>query len=394
MVWRCASIRRATTCSCRGRTTGIPRRKNISTRASSQFTADRTRSSATSSQKQCLVCNRFATRRQVDIQFTDEQELLRDSLQRLLRNQYDFDTRRKIIATEEGWSRRHWDAFAELGLLAAPFPEDFGGLGAGPLASMIIMQEFGRNLVVEPFFETIVLAGGLIEQAGTSAQREEFLPEITAGKTIWALAWAEGRSRYDVDNVATVAERHGSEYVLSGTKAAVIGAPWADKLIVSARTSGGPRDRRGVSLFMVDRQSANLHLQSFKTIDGRRAAEITLMNVQVPASQLLGTEGEGVAALEACRDRTIAALCAEAVGAMTELNSATLEYTKTRKQFGVALGTFQVLQHRMVDMFIALEEAISLTQHLYLSLATGEPHGSKLASAPKPKLGYASRFSP
>ena len=172
----------------------------------------------------------------------------------------------------------------------------------------------------------------------------------------------------------------------------MIGAPWADKLIVSARTSGEPRDRSGVSLFVVDRQSANLHLQSFKTIDGRRAAEITLMNVQVPASQLLGTEGEGVAALEACRDRTIAALCAEAVGAMSELNSVTLEYVKTRKQFGVALSTFQVLQHRMVDMFIALEEAISLTQHLYLSLATGEPHGSKLASGAKSKVGYAARF--
>jgi alkylation response protein AidB-like acyl-CoA dehydrogenase len=328
----------------------------------------------------------------VDIQFTDEQELLRDSLQRLLRNQYDFDTRRKIIATEEGWSRKHWDAFAELGLLAAPFPEDFGGLGAGPLASMIIMQEFGRNLVVEPFFETIVLAGGLIGQAGTSAQRKEFLPEIMAGKAIWTLAWAEGRSRYDLNNVATVAERHGNEYVLSGTKAAVIGAPWADKLIVSARTSGDPRDRGGVSLFSVDRQSANLHLQSFKTIDGRRAAEITLKGVRIPASRMLGEEGEGIAVLEACRDRAIAALCAEAVGAMTELNSATLEYTKTRRQFGVALGTFQVLQHRMVDMFIALQETISLTQHLNLTLAENEPGCSKLASGAKSKVGEAARF--
>jgi len=172
----------------------------------------------------------------------------------------------------------------------------------------------------------------------------------------------------------------------------VIGAPWADKLIVSARTAGGPRDRDGVSLFVVDRHSPNLHLQGFRTIDGRRAAEMTLMNVQVPASQLLGTEGEGVAVLEACRDRAIAALCAEAVGAMTELNSSTLEYSRTRKQFGAALGTFQVLQHRMVDMFIALEEAVSFTQHLNLSLAAKEPHGSKLASGAKTKVGYAARF--
>ena len=247
-------------------------------------------------------------------------------------------------------------------------------------------------MVVEPYFETVVLAGGLIEDAGSPEQREAFLPKIMDGSAIWTLAWAEGRSRYDFNNVTTTARRQGDNFVLSGTKAAVIGAPWADKLIVSARTSGGPRDRDGVSLFVVDRHSANLHLQSFKTVDGRRAAELTLMDVHVPAGQLLGTEGEGVAALEACRDRAIAALCAEAVGAMSVLNSATLEYSKARKQFGVALGTFQVLQHRMVDMFIALEESISLTQHLSLSLAAREPNGSKLASGAKSKVGYAARF--
>src|SRR5229473_4087051 len=171
----------------------------------------------------------------MDIQFTEEQELLRGSIQRLLRDRYDFDARRKIVATEEGWSRKHWNAFAELGLCAAPFRESSGGLGGGPLATMIIMQEFGRNLVVEPFFETIVLAGGIIAQVGTRAQREELLPEIAAGKATWALAWAERGSRYDLNKVTTVAERHGDEYVLSGDKVAVIGAPWADKLIVSAR---------------------------------------------------------------------------------------------------------------------------------------------------------------
>jgi alkylation response protein AidB-like acyl-CoA dehydrogenase len=255
-----------------------------------------------------------------------------------------------------------------------------------------VMQEFGRSLVVEPYLETVVLAGGLIEDAGSPEQREAFLPKIMDGRAIWTLAWAEGRSRYDFDNVTTTARRQGDNFVLSGTKAAVIGAPWADKLIVSARTSGGRRDRAGVSLFVVDRHSANLHLQNFKTVDGRRAAELTLMDVHVPAGHLLGAEGEGVAALEACRDRAIAALCAEAVGAMSVLNSATLEYSKARKQFGVALGTFQVLQHRMVDMFIALEESISLTQHLSLSLAAREPNGSKLASGAKSKVGNAARF--
>jgi alkylation response protein AidB-like acyl-CoA dehydrogenase len=328
----------------------------------------------------------------MDIQFTEEQELLRNSVQRLLREQYDFEARRKIVATEGGWSREQWNRFAELGLLAAPLPEEFGGLGQGALATMIIMQEFGRNLVVEPFFETVVLAAGLIEDVGSGAQRDEFLPQIAAGKTIWALAWTEAGSRYDLNDVTTSARKSGDDYILSGAKAAVVGAPWADRLIVSARTSGGRRDRGGVSLFVVDRESAGLHLQSFKTIDGRRAAEVTLRDVRVPASRLLGNEGEGVLALEACRDAAIAALCAEAVGAIDALNSATLDYTKTRKQFGVALGTFQVLQHRMVDMFIAAEEAVSLMQHLNLAIAAQEGHCSKLASGAKSRIGEAARF--
>jgi alkylation response protein AidB-like acyl-CoA dehydrogenase len=328
----------------------------------------------------------------MDIQFTEEQELLRSSVQRLLRDQYDFGARREIVASEEGFCRTRWQAFAELGLLAAPFSEDVGGLGGGPLSTMIIMQEFGRHLVVEPFVETVVLAGGLIENSGSTAQREAYLPQIMAGESIWALAWAEGRSRYDLSNVSTTARRQGDGYILSGTKAAVIAAPWADRLIVSARTSGEPRDRGGVSLFVVDRHSANLHLQGFKTVDGRRAAEVTLMNVHVPASQLLGTEGEGVAALEACRDRAIGALCAEAVGAMAELNASTLEYSKSRKQFGATIGSFQVLQHRMVDMFIAHQEALSLMQHLSLSLVANETGLSRLASGAKSKIGYAGRF--
>jgi alkylation response protein AidB-like acyl-CoA dehydrogenase len=334
----------------------------------------------------------MASEASMDIRLTEDQELLRRSIQRFLGDQYDFDVRRRIVATEEGWSRTHWNAFAELGLCAAPFDEKNGGLGGGPLATMIIMQEFGRHLVVEPFFETVVLAGGLLEAIGSVAQREQFLVPIMAGQSIWALAWTEEKGRYDLGNVGTSARHEGDCYVLNGTKTAVVAAPWADRLIVSARTSGDRRAREGVSLFIVDRHSPNLHLRSFKTIDGRRAAEIALMDVQIPTDRLLGAEGVGVAALEACRDRAIAALCAEAVGAMGELNSATLEYSKTRKQFGVPLGTFQVLQHRMVDMFIAVEEAVSLMQYLYLSIAKGEPHAAKVAAGAKTKVGYAAKF--
>ncbi|QPF93051.1 acyl-CoA dehydrogenase family protein [Bradyrhizobium commune] len=325
----------------------------------------------------------------MDIQFTEEQELLRSSVQRLLRDQYDFDARRKILASEEGTGRSQWQAFAELGLLAAPFAEEVGGLGGGPLSTMIIMQEFGRHLVVEPFVETVVLAGHLLERAGSAGQRQGFIPDIIAGTRTWALAWSEKGSRFDLASVATTARREGKGHVLTGEKTAIIAAPWADYLIVSARTSGQQRDRNGVSLFIVDRRAANLDLQSFKTIDGRRAAEISLRGV---AGQLLGEEGEGVTALEACRDRAIGALCAEAVGAMAELNSATLDYSKTRKQFGTTIGSFQVLQHRMVDMFIAHQEALSLMQHLTLTLDAGEAGVSRLASGAKTKIGYAGKF--
>jgi len=234
-----------------------------------------------------------------------------------------------------------------------------------------------------------VVAGGLIEQMGSDGQKQTLIPDIIAGKAIWALAWTEQGSRFDFADVATTARRDGKDFVLNGGKSAVIAAPWADYLIVSARTSGQRKDQGGVSLFIVDRRAAGLDLQSFRTIDGRRAAEVCLREVR---GQLLGPEGEGVAALEACRDRAIGALCAEAVGAIGELNSATLDYSKARKQFGTAIGSFQVLQHRMVDMFIAHQEALSLMQHLTLTLDTNESDLSRLASGAKSKIGYAARF--
>jgi alkylation response protein AidB-like acyl-CoA dehydrogenase len=221
----------------------------------------------------------------MDIQFTEEQELLRSSVQRLLRDQYDFDARRKIVASEEGFSRKQWAQFAELGLLAAPFAEDVGGLGGGPLSTMIIMQEFGRHLVVEPFVETVVVAGGLIEQAGSDAQKQAHIADVIAGTKLWALAWTEKGSRFDPATVTTTARRDGNDYLLAGEKTAVMAAPWADYLIVSAHTSADRHDRGGVSLFVVDRRAANLDLQSFKTIDGRRAAEISLRGVR---GELLG----------------------------------------------------------------------------------------------------------
>jgi alkylation response protein AidB-like acyl-CoA dehydrogenase len=327
----------------------------------------------------------------MDIEFTEEQKILQDSVERMLRASYDFDRRRGIIASEGGWSEPHWQEFANLGLLAAPFSEEAGGLGGGPIATMIIMEAFGRHLVVEPYFETVALAGALIEALAADAQRRELLDGIMSGRTLWALALLEAQSRHDLHAVSTTAEHQGDSYVLHGAKAVVVAAPWADQLIVSARTYGGSREREGVSLFVVDRHAPNLHLQGFKTLDARRAAEIKLEGVRVPIEKLLGQEGAATVALERCRERAIAAQCAEAIGAISELNKATLEYTKTRKQFGVPLGSFQALQHRMVDMFIAQEEATAITYALNATLAQGDDI-AKLASVAKAKVGEAGRY--
>jgi alkylation response protein AidB-like acyl-CoA dehydrogenase len=327
----------------------------------------------------------------MDIEFTEEQRILQDSVERMLRANYDFDKRREIVAGEQGHSRVFWKKLADLGLLGAPFSEESGGLGGGPIATMIIMEAFGRHLVVEPFFETVVLAGGLIEARGSEEQRHGLLAGIIWGRTVWSVALLEAQSRDDFHAVSTTAERQADGYVLRGAKAVVVAAPWADRLIVSARTSGSARDRSGVSLFVIDRHAPNAHLQDFKTLDGRRAAELKLEAVRVPAENLLGHEGNATATLERWRAQVIAAQCAEAIGAISELNKATLEYTKTRKQFGVPLASFQVLQHRLVDMFIAQEEATAITYALNATIAKGGD-AAKLASAAKAKVGEAGRY--
>jgi alkylation response protein AidB-like acyl-CoA dehydrogenase len=327
----------------------------------------------------------------MDIEFTEEQELLRDSVQKMLRGDYAFETRQAIARGEAGWSRKHWRQFAELGLLSASFSESSGGLGGGALAAMIVMEEFGRRLVVEPFFETVIVAGGLLEEAGSAHQRDRHLPKIMSGEAIWALAAFESQSRYDLGAVATTAVPKDGGFLLQGNKAVVAAAPWADHFIVSARTSDTP-GADGISLFIVDRQSANLHLQSFKTIDGRRAADIALDGVRVEQADIIGREGRALELMERMRNRAIAAQCAEALGAMSELNNATVEYCKTRKQFGVALGSFQVLQHRMVDMFVALQEATAITYLLNATLAEEGPSCSRLAAAAKARVGEAARY--
>ena len=328
----------------------------------------------------------------MDFSFTEEQTLLRNTVQSLLSDKYDFETRRKVAKSADGWRPEIWAQFAELGLLAAPFSEEMGGLGGGAIETMIVMEEFGRHLVVEPYVETVVIAGGFLREGGSPAQQEAHIPGIVGGETVWAFAYAEPQGRYNLADLTTTAKKDGSGYTINGYKAVVLGAPWAQKLIVTARTSGGQRDRDGVSVFIVDKSAAGVSTRDYPTVDGRRASEITFENVKVDADALIGQEGKGLPLVEKITDQAIAALSAEAIGCMKELNTATVEYCKTRKQFGVPIGKFQVLQHRMVDMFMAYEQSVSMTYMVNLKLTEGEAERTRAAAGAKVQIGKAGRF--
>jgi alkylation response protein AidB-like acyl-CoA dehydrogenase len=328
----------------------------------------------------------------MDFSFSDEQVLLRNSIHKYLNAKYNASARMRIVTSTEGYSREWWQEFAELGFLAAPFPEEYGGLGGGAVETMVIMEEFGRRLVIEPFVETVVLAGGLLRDFGSEEQRHTFLPRIIDGSDLWALAWAEAQGRHDLHDIAFRAERDGNGYRLNGSKQVVVGAPWAGRLIVSARTSSGRRDRRGISLFIVDKSQSGIDCRDYATVDGRRAADIVFDNVAVGSGMRVGPEGDGLVGLERAVDHAIAALCAEAVGAVDELNRTTRDHARLRKQFGVPLAKFQVLQHRMVDMFIAYEQALSMTYLATLALLGDEPKRAKAVSGAKVQVGEAAKF--
>ncbi|MFZ5913529.1 MAG: acyl-CoA dehydrogenase family protein [Pseudomonadota bacterium] len=328
----------------------------------------------------------------MDFTFTEEQSLLRNSVQRFIQDKYAFETRKKIVASPEGWSTDNWRGFAELGLLGIPFTEEYGGMGGGAVETMIIMEEFGKGLVVEPYLQTVVLCGGLIDRLGTEAQKKELLPKIASGELVLALAYAEPQGRFNLADLTCRAQKSGDGYVLTGNKAVVMAAPWADKLLVTARTSHGQRDRDGVSLFIVDRNAKGLDCRDYPTLDGGRASEISFDDVKIQTDALLGQEGKTLAAIEEAADRAIAALSAEAVGCMRVLTHATVEYCKTRKQFGQPIGNFQVLQHRMADMFIECEQSLSITYMVNLKLEESAQERARAASAAKVQIGKSGRF--
>jgi alkylation response protein AidB-like acyl-CoA dehydrogenase len=325
----------------------------------------------------------------MDFNFTEEQSMLRDQVARFVQNQYDFDTRRAIVKSEAGWRADYWKTFAEeLGILGAPFAEDFGGLGGGAIENMIVMEEFGKGLVIEPYLGTVVLAGGVLKHAG-GALAEEYIPQIIEGSAVFAFAYAEPTGRYNLADLSTTAKKSGSAYSLTGRKAVVVGAPFASHFIVTARTGGAQRDAGGVSVFLVEANAAGITRRDYPTVDGNRASELQFDNT--PAL-LIGEEGASLPLIERVVDEGIAATSAEAVGAMRKLHAGTLDYARQRKQFGQPIASFQVLQHRLVDMFMHVEQGVSMTYMVTMKLDGDATERAKAASAAKVQIGKGSRF--
>jgi len=302
----------------------------------------------------------------MDFQYTEEQQLLADSVARLIDKRYDFESRQRIVASPSGHSAEAWSELAGLGLLSLPFAEADGGYGGGAVDLISTMESIGAGLVVEPLLSTLAPAGRLVARLGSDAQRAALLPSVIDGTLKLAFAHGERDARYALSRVGTRATRAGDGWVLDGEKAIVLHAPLADRLVVSARTGGAAADEAGIGLFVVDPRVPGVTMKTFRTVDNLRAADVVLRDVKLPADAVLGDPGAAFAAIDEAVDFAIVLLCAEAVGAMRYANEATLEYLKTRKQFSVPIGSFQALQHRMVDMTISAEQARSIT---YLACA-------------------------
>jgi alkylation response protein AidB-like acyl-CoA dehydrogenase len=323
----------------------------------------------------------------VDFSFTEEQSMLRDTVASYLADHYDFETRRAVIKSESGWRPQVWTAFAqELGILGAPFSEADGGLGGGATENMIVMEEFGKALVLEPYLPTVVIGGGFMKHSDFSGAAE-VIGKIIDGSAVIAFAYAEAQGRYNLADLKTTAKKDGSDYVLTGHKAVVIGAPWATHLIVTARTGGAQRDAGGVGVFLVEKGASGLTTRDYPTVDGQRASEVQFENT--PAILIAD---DALPLVEKVVDEAVAALCAEAVGVQRKLHEGTLDYTKQRKQFGAPIASFQALQHRMVDMFMALEQSVSMTYMATIKLDEADLERAKAISAAKVQVGRANKF--
>ncbi|MES1926991.1 acyl-CoA dehydrogenase [Salinisphaera sp. T31B1] len=327
----------------------------------------------------------------MDFSYSDEQRMLKDMVDRVVADQYDFESRNAIVNSEAGFSADVWNQFAELGLLAVPFSEAAGGFDGGGAELMVVAEGFGRGLVVEPYLSSVVLAGTFIDAIAADERAAELIEPIVSGQTRYTLACYEAAGRYDPYWVETTAQATDGGFTLNGTKAVVLNGDSADQLIVIARTAGETDSPDGLSAFVVDANADGVTRRGYPTIDGHRAADITLVDVTVSAEALLGEPGQAASALEYAIDRGIVALCSEAAGAMEVACDLTLQYLKDRKQFGVPIGSFQALQHRMVDMRMALEKVRSLTLWAACSLESPEAERRQRLSAAKAMVGKAGR---
>jgi alkylation response protein AidB-like acyl-CoA dehydrogenase len=329
----------------------------------------------------------------MDFSYSPEQVALQDTLQRFIGREYGFDRRRELAGSALGFSAAAWTRYAELGLLSLPFKEEFGGLGGNAVDIMLAMELIGRGLLLEPFLSTIVMCGGLIQDAAPEPMKRSLLPKIGAGEIKLALGGYEGPGRYDLSQVACTAARSGGGWRLSGYKTVVLDAPSADYFLVSARSGGRADEAQGISVFLVERGSAGVTLFPYATQSGGRAADVRLDDVTLRADALIGAAGEGLAVVERAVDKGVAALCAEAVGIIAALNEATLIYLKTRRQFGVPIGKFQALQHRMADMLIAAEQARSMAVIAAVSAdSENAAERRRAVSGAKAYIGQAARL--
>ena len=329
----------------------------------------------------------------MDFDLSEEQRLLKESLDRLIGDVYAFEQRKGYAQSPQGWSRELWGQFAELGLLGLPFEERHGGSAGGPVETMIAMEAFGRALALEPYLATVVLGGGFLRHGGSAEQCADLIPQIADGSLTVAFAHTERQSRYDLYDIETRAVRDGAGWMLDGKKGVVVHGDTADKLVVTARVGGGRRDRDGVAAFIVDGKTAGVSRLGYPTQDGLRAAEITLANVRVGPEGALGEPGKALPLIERVVDEAIAALCAEAVGAMAVMHELTVEYLKTRRQFGREIGSFQILQHRAVDMLIALEQARSMA--MFATMMAAEENAAERRNAvagAKVQIGRSGKF--
>jgi pimeloyl-CoA dehydrogenase small subunit len=326
----------------------------------------------------------------MDFDLSNDQTLLKESVAKMLSARYgDFEKRKAYQKHPNGFDPAVWAEYAAAGILSLPFSEDHGGFGGGPIETMIVMEEFGAALAVEPYLPCVVLCGAILQAAGIA----ELIAQIAAGEKIVALAHIERGSRYDLNDVSLAARQDENGFVLEGEKSVVLGGGAADYFIVSARTAGNRRDAEGITLFLVDAKTPGVSRRAYPTQDGQQAAEVSFASVQVPAGAIIGEPGHGLPLLQRGVDEAIAGLCAEAVGAMDQLVRLTVEYLKTRKQFGVAIGSFQVLQHRAVDMLVMLEQARSMAIYAALSAADDDAVARGQAiSAAKVQIGRSAKF--